>query len=250
MNTYVVDYGVAFTAYFDIYITANPEAVATSFTPAAGDTKISTNGGTTYTATTNTCTFANGIISVALTATEMQASRILVKFEDQDAALVNDSVIEIMTKNHASAFYSSIDINVDSSGYVRLQATTHTSALIGGIAGTLQTLDALDSAQDTQHSTTQTNIAALNDISTAQVNAEVLDVLNTDTFAEPGQGTPGATVSLAAKIGYLYKAWRNRSTQTASQYTLYNDDATTVDQKATFSDDTTTADRGEVSTGP
>lgn len=84
----------------------------------------------------------------------------------------------------------------------------------------------------------------------AEVNAEVLDVLNTDTFAEPAQGAPGATVSLAAKIGYLYKAWRNRSTQTASQYSLYNDDATTVDHKATVSDNGTTADKGEVGTGP
>lgn len=91
--------------------------------------------------------------------------------------------------------------------------------------------------------------AALNDLSAAQVNAEVLDVLNTDTFAEPGQGAPGATISLAAKIGYLYKAWRNRSTVTATEYALYADDATTKDQDATLSDDGTTFDRGEVTTG-
>lgn len=83
-----------------------------------------------------------------------------------------------------------------------------------------------------------------------EVNAEVLDVLSTDTFAEPGQEAPGATISIAGKIGYLFKAWRNRSTQTATTYSLYNDDATTVDQKATVSDDTTTADKGEVGTGP
>ena len=40
----------------------------------------------------------------------------------------------------------------------------------------------------------------------AQVNTEVVDALNVDTYAEPGQGAPGATVSLAAKINYLYKA--------------------------------------------
>lgn len=84
----------------------------------------------------------------------------------------------------------------------------------------------------------------------ASVNAEVLDVLNTDTFAEPGQGAPAATATLAAKLNYLYKAWRNRSTQTSSTYSLYADDATTVDQKATVSDDGTTFSRGEVATGP
>jgi hypothetical protein len=84
----------------------------------------------------------------------------------------------------------------------------------------------------------------------ASVNAEVLDVLNTDTFAEPAQGAPGATITLAAKIGYLYKAWRNKSTQTSSTYSLYADDASTVDHKSTVSDDGTTFTRGEVATGP
>ena len=84
----------------------------------------------------------------------------------------------------------------------------------------------------------------------AEVNAEVVDVIFTDTDAEPAQGTPGATISIADKIGFLYKAWRNRSTQTATTYSLYNDDATTVDHKATVSDNGTTADKGETATGP
>ena len=93
-------------------------------------------------------------------------------------------------------------------------------------------------------------IAALNDLSAAQVNAEVVDALSTDTYAEPTQGTPGATIALADKINYLYKAWRNKSTQTATTYSLYNDDTATVDHKATVSDDGTTATKGETTTGP
>lgn len=84
----------------------------------------------------------------------------------------------------------------------------------------------------------------------AEVNVEAKDVLFTDTDAEPAQGAPGATVSLSTKIGFLYKAWRNRSNQTATTYQLFNDDATTVDHKATVSDDATTAEKGEVATGP
>lgn len=93
-------------------------------------------------------------------------------------------------------------------------------------------------------------IAALNNLSAAAVNAEVVDALNVDTYAEPAQGAPGATVSLATKIGFLYKAWRNRVTQTATETKIYNDDAATVDHKATVSDDTTTFDKGEIGTGP
>ena len=94
-----------------------------------------------------------------------------------------------------------------------------------------------------------TAVGGLNNLSAAQVNAEVVDALNTDVYAEPGQGAPGATVSLATKIGFLYKAWRNRTTQTASEYALYADDATTKDQEAAVSDDGTTFERGEVTTG-
>jgi hypothetical protein len=83
----------------------------------------------------------------------------------------------------------------------------------------------------------------------AEINAQVVDGLNVDTYAEPGQGTPAATASLVTKIGYLYKAWRNRHTQTATEYALYADDATTKDQEAAVSDDAVTFERGEVATG-
>lgn len=83
-----------------------------------------------------------------------------------------------------------------------------------------------------------------------QVNTEVLDVLNVDTFAEPGQETPPATTTLIKKIGYIYKFLRNRVTTTATEVKVFNDDATTVDQKSTHSDNATTYDRGEFITGP
>lgn len=84
----------------------------------------------------------------------------------------------------------------------------------------------------------------------ASVNAEVVDTLATDTYAEPGQAAPAATLSLSAKINYLFKAWRNKKTQTSSTYSLFADDATTVDQKATVSDDGTTTTVGEIASGP
>lgn len=84
----------------------------------------------------------------------------------------------------------------------------------------------------------------------ADVNAEVVDTLNVDTYAEPGQEAPAATNTLVKKIGYLYKAWRNKKDQTATTQKLYADDASTVDQKATVSDDGTTFVSGEIGTGP
>lgn len=84
----------------------------------------------------------------------------------------------------------------------------------------------------------------------AQVKTQVVAALSTDTYGEPGQGNPAATLDLATKVAYLYKAWRNKTTQTNNTLSLFNDDTVTVDQKATVSDDGTTYSRGEIATGP
>lgn len=68
--------------------------------------------------------------------------------------------------------------------------------------------------------------------------------------AEPGQGAPAVNASILTKIAYLYKAWRNKKTQTATTLSLFADDASTVDQKATVSDDATTLTTGEIASGP
>jgi len=77
----------------------------------------------------------------------------------------------------------------------------------------------------------------------------VVDALNVDTYAEPGQGDPPATATLVQKIGYLFKNWRNKKTQTSSEWALYADDGSTKDQEAAVSDDGTTTTKGEIGTG-
>ena len=82
----------------------------------------------------------------------------------------------------------------------------------------------------------------------AEVQSEVQDALDA-AVAEPGQGTPAANASISTKISFVYKAWRNRTTQTATEYALYGDDGVTKDQEAALSDDTVTLVKGEVATG-
>lgn len=84
----------------------------------------------------------------------------------------------------------------------------------------------------------------------AQVNAEVLDVLNVDTFALPGQTAPPLAPTLVQVLTWLFKNFRNRKTQTATQWSLMADNETTVDAKATVSDDGTTATKQEIVSGP
>lgn len=150
---------------------------------------------------------------------------------------------------------------------------------VGGIAGTITTLDALDTAQDVQHAQTQSDIASLNNISAAQVNAEVDTALadyDGPTHAElvseindvqsdiaglnnlsaaqvnaevvdvlsvdmfaEPTGVPAATASLAVKIGYFYAALRNKVTVTATKKIFFDDSDASMWEKD-LSDDGTT----------
>lgn len=87
-------------------------------------------------------------------------------------------------------------------------------------------------------------LRTVNLVTTAQVNAQVLDVLSVDTFAEL-TAPPAATSSLKDKITWLFMYARNKVTQTATIRTLYRDDTTTVAGTSATSDNGTTFTKGE-----
>lgn len=93
---------------------------------------------------------------------------------------------------------------------------------------------------------TKNTLDSLNDLSAAQVNSEVLDVLTTDTFAEPGS-VPAATSSLKDKIGWLFMLARNKLTQTSTTAAVRDDGDTTDVATSSVSDNGTTFTRGEYS---
>lgn len=78
----------------------------------------------------------------------------------------------------------------------------------------------------------------------ADVNAEVLDVIATDTFAE-ASAVPAATSTLKDKINWLFALARNKVTQTATTQLLRNDADSATIGTSTVSDDGTTFTRGE-----
>ena len=118
-------------------------------------------------------------------------------------------------------------------------------ATLTTIEGKIDVVDTnVDSILVDTGTTLPAQITALNDISPAEVNAEVLDVMATDTFAEPS-GVPAATASLKDKIGYLAAKARNKKTQTATTQTLRNDADSGNISTATVSDDGTTFVKGE-----
>jgi hypothetical protein len=75
----------------------------------------------------------------------------------------------------------------------------------------------------------------VSDMNSAQINAEVLDVLQTDTFAELAS-PPAATSSLKDKLTWLFMWAKNKSVQSRTDRKLYADDSTTVVSTETMSD--------------
>lgn len=106
-------------------------------------------------------------------------------------------------------------------------------------AAALATVDSIvDAILADTDTTIPALIAALNDISAAEVNAEIVDALATDTYAEPS-GVPAATATLATKLGWLFMALRNQVTVTATKKTFF-DDSGAAEWEKDLSDDGTT----------
>lgn len=236
---------------FEVSLTdaSNRPQLRANPTLAAGDVKVSIDEGAFANITTlPTVSPAGGrIVKVSLSAGEMNGDRIAVQFVDQTATAEWDELLCVI--HTSSIVFEQIDTRIPTA-LVGGKMDSHTATMASGvITAAVIATNAIDS--DAIDATAVTEIqAGLSTLTAANVNAEVLDVMNVDTFAEIGQENPAATQTIRKMIAYLYKAWRNRHTQTSSEYKLYADDALTVDQKATTSDDGTTFDRSEVFTGP
>ena len=92
-------------------------------------------------------------------------------------------------------------------------------------------------------------ITALNDLSNADINAQVADVLKVDTITEMSQGVPPTPPTMEQVLNYLYVMMRNKNEQTSNEHSVYDDAGTTKLFKATTSDDGTTFTKEEYESG-
>jgi hypothetical protein len=81
------------------------------------------------------------------------------------------------------------------------------------------------------------------------VNAEVVDVMRTDTNAELPQAIPPATPTFEEAVMFLYMALRNKLDITATLKEIHNDAGTVIAKKA-LSDDGTTYSETKAASGP
>ena len=93
------------------------------------------------------------------------------------------------------------------------------------------------------------SVGSLGATAKADVNAEVVDVVNTDALAELAQGAPPATPSLFQAVMLLYMMARNKITTDATNLKVHNDSGVVITKKS-LSDDGTTFAEDEMVTGP
>lgn len=231
MTTYVPPKkNTAFVFYISLVSQASSPDFQANPTLAAGDAKVAIDDGAPANLATLPAVDADFTkrVKVSLSASEMNGDNISIIFSDAAGAEWHDLSVLLQTATQqvddlaSQASVNTIDDFLDTEIATLL---TSTGTTIPGL------------------------IAALNNLSAAQVNAELLDVLTTDTFSQPGQENPAATTTLALMIRYLYKAWRNKKNETSTEQKLFADDASTVDQKRTISSDGTTLTVGEMATG-
>ena len=111
-------------------------------------------------------------------------------------------------------------------------STTGVSTLIADIASILADTGEL------QTDDVPGLIAALNDLSAAQVATEIGDALATDTRSLPSAGAPTASPTIAAAIMYLYAWLRNKKTvnEDTGKVQVYADDGTTILYEMPYAD--------------
>ena len=156
--------------------------------------------------------------------------------------LVSADVTAISTDttaaNNAESFF-------DGTGYAGTNNTIPTVTTVGAVSGAVGSVTgAVGSVTGNVGGNVTGSVGSLAAQAKTDVNDQVVDALATDTYAEPGS-VPAATASLAAKIGFLVAALRNKHTTTASADVIRNDADSAAIATAALTDDGTTFTRGE-----
>ena len=185
---------------------------------------------------------ATDAVTEIVSAVWAAASRTLTantNLNDPSAATIADAVWDEARSGHTTA-------GTFGQGVATVQGNVTgsvASVASGGITAASFATDAITSSVLAASAVTEIQ-TGLSTLTAGQVNAEVVDALATDTYAEPSS-VPAATASLAAKIGFLMAALRNKHTTTASADVIRNDADSAAIATATLTDDGTTFTRGE-----
>lgn len=142
MSAFISKYGVAVHVYIPMIKRGVVDfAVSADWTPAAGDVKISKDGGAAANVTNLPTAITMGNTAMwdySITATEMQAAKVMVTIADSATKAVEDSMFTIWTHGNASGQYQVDFADSTAFGLSRLDAAI-TSRLAPTVAA--RTLD-------------------------------------------------------------------------------------------------------------
>lgn len=127
--------------------------------------------------------------------------------------------------------------------------------LVGDHSGTAGSLaehlaDLLADTNELQQDDVPGLIAALNDLSAAAVNAEMVDALSVDTYSLPAQGAPPDPATIVEMLSHFYEAYLGKLEQDDTELRIYDQDGTTVNRKSAVSSAGGVTTRGALQTGP
>jgi hypothetical protein len=251
---YVEKYGSTGKIYFELYA-PNGLDLESAASFAVGDLKLMKDGGAEANPT-NLPTDEGQGYSWVPAAADLQCGVAVLYLADQTSPKVwIDKVLIVSTHGNTSAKFS-----VDFDDGVRAGLTALPNAAADAAGGL-----AISDAGGLDLDTTDSNVSAiltdtaeigiagagltdLGGMSTGmkgEVNAEVADVVRTDTASELA-AVPAASPALHTMIQWIYQKLRNKETSSATAATIANDAGTAIGT-STLSDDGTTFTKGEYS---
>ena len=214
---------VAYRMFVGLRSQADTRLFQVNPTLASGDAKVSKDGGAlANVATLPTVIGSSAVVQIDLSSTEMNADNVTIVLSDAAGGQWCDLVIGLQTAANQFDDLALASALATVNAYVDELETRLTAARAGYLD----------------------NLSGGPVATAADVNAQVLDVLTVDTFAELS-GVPAATASLKDKIGWLFMLARNKRLTTGTSDKVRNDGDSGDVATATVSDDGTTFTRGE-----
>lgn len=216
---YLSKYGVARHIYIAIPKAGSANHAASGdWTPAAGDVKISKDGGAAANVTNLPTSIAMGnstLWDFSLTAAEMQAAQIVVTVSDSATKAVDDTGFSIETYGNASAQHA-FDLGTASTAqtgdaYTVVNSGTHGNAALKAL------IDAIDDYVDTEVAAIKAKTDALpSDPADASDIAAAMSALQSHGDATWATATGFSTLDAAGVRAALGLASANLDTQLAA----------------------------------
>lgn len=190
-------YGVEATIDFELYEVDGVD-LRTDWVPAAADCEVMKDGGTS-TQCTNTATDEGSTYSIVLTATEMQAARLVLKIVDAATKVFLDKVVIIETYGNASAQHA---VDLDDSVRAGLTALPNVAAgSAGGLPDDTDSNGAVRIVDGTGAREINTNagaVALVDLVTTTTTNTDMRGTDSANTVVPPSVSQFNARTLLAA----------------------------------------------------